>query len=496
MHTLAWKVAEGVERWYMNDGVFPLPTAAAKAVLADALVVVGDRGLLVGGDQSRLIAANEPIPAGPSTPPATLTWHPERPPQPVGLGAEPTRHDPRSGRPPPLELVLETGEVHGLGPDPALVGRHRACGVCIDDPKVSSLHCLMLQTDDGVRVLDLQSRNGTRVNGARIKDIVLRRPSTLNVGDTRLWLRPKTDQKVILDLPSPQMHAIRQLLSRVAPADAPVLLQGECGVGKDGLAEEIHRLSGRLGRFVAINAAAITPTLAASELFGHVRGAFTGADSDREGAFTAADGGTLFLDEIGELPLSVQAELLRAVEQCAVRRVGDHKDMPTSCRLVVATNRNLTAEVRAGRFREDLFHRLCVIPVSVPPLRERPEDLHALVHHFLNREDPPRRLSHAALELVHRYPWPGNVRELLNVLRRAALLTDDEELAPADLQINPKPPLSELDGLIHAGVIQAYESNSQNVAATARALGMRRSAVYRHIGTEKRRRNSASRRRV
>jgi transcriptional regulator with AAA-type ATPase domain len=491
MHELAWKVAENMERWYLNDGMFLLPPVAAQSVNAEAVVVVGGSCLLIARDHAEPLKTGEPRHSGGRPCASTLTWQAGLPTRPTSLSAEPTRHEPRVGRAPALELVANTGLVIRLEREPVLIGRHPACRVRLDDPKVSSLHCLLLRVDDGVRVLDLQSRNGTQVNGARIKDIVLRRAATLTLGDARVWVRAEGTMSERVNLTSPLMRAVADIVRRIAPTDAPVMLLGECGVGKEGIAQELHRLSGRLGPLVPLNAAAITPTLAATELFGHVQGAFTGADHDRQGAFAAADGGTLFLDEIAELPLPVQAELLRAVEQRCIRRVGDHRELPVTARLVAATNRNLAEEVRAGRFREDLFHRVCVIPITVPPLRDRPDDVEALVHHFLGRETPPRRLNEAARALVRAYRWPGNVRELANVLRRAAVLSDHEELRPEDLHLSVRP-ATPLDELIHDRVMETYDARRQSVADTARALGMRRTAVYQHLKVANKRRTTVS----
>jgi PAS domain S-box-containing protein len=230
------------------------------------------------------------------------------------------------------------------------------------------------------------------------------------------------------------LHKIEQ----VAGTEASVLIQGETGVGKELVARTIHEQSDRGSKpFVVMNCAALAPTLVDSELFGHERGAFTGADRRRQGRFELADGGTLFLDEVGELPLEVQPKLLRVLEQGDFRRVGGGNTIQVDVRLVAATNRDLSAEVAAGRFREDLYYRLEVYPITVPPLRERTEDIAPLVFHFLRRFNEKRkvRLEEVPPELIRRleaYPWPGNVRELKNVLERAALASPERVLRLAE----------------------------------------------------------------
>lgn len=230
---------------------------------------------------------------------------------------------------------------------------------------------------------------------------------------------------------------------RVAPHPVPVLIMGESGTGKELLAEAIHNASLRKGKFVAVNCGAISPGLVESELFGHKKGAFTGADSKKDGFIKAAAGGTLFLDEIGELPLEAQVKLLRVLQEGTFSPVGETVTEKTDARIVAATNRNLADEVAAGRFREDLFYRLAVAILHVPPLREREGDIGLLVDHLLesaNRKlaagktTPPKKLSAAARSLLLQHDWPGNVRELQNTLIRAALWADENTLEKQDIQ--------------------------------------------------------------
>ena len=232
----------------------------------------------------------------------------------------------------------------------------------------------------------------------------------------------------------PGLVAVRRAVARVAPTDATVLILGETGTGKELVAREVHAGSPRRGRaFVPVSCAALAPGLITSELFGHEAGAFTGAARRRVGRFEQADGGTLFLDEVGEMPADAQAVLLRALQERVVERVGGDA-VPVDVRVVAATNRDLAAEVVAGRFRADLFYRLNVFPVAVPPLRDRREDIAELVHHFVRvfsdrHGRPVERVSAAALRSLTAHDWPGNVRELQNLVERAVVLSDGPELA-------------------------------------------------------------------
>lgn len=229
---------------------------------------------------------------------------------------------------------------------------------------------------------------------------------------------------------SAAITAVRSFLERVGPTDETVTIYGETGAGKEVFARHVHLASRRAReRFVALNAATVPRELFESELFGHRRGAFTGATSDRVGLFREADGGTLFIDEVGELPLDSQAKLLRALEERRVRGVGETREVPVDVRIVAATNRDLWAEVEAGRFREDLYFRLQVFPIRIPALRERAGDIGVLAAHLLERTgSTARKLDASALDALERHRWPGNVRELLNVLRRASLFATSELL--------------------------------------------------------------------
>ncbi|NTV51121.1 MAG: sigma-54-dependent Fis family transcriptional regulator [Geobacteraceae bacterium] len=247
---------------------------------------------------------------------------------------------------------------------------------------------------------------------------------------------------------SPAMRQVLEMAARVAASPkTTICLAGESGVGKEVLCRAIHFASGCLpGSFVAINCAAIPESLLESELFGHVRGAFTGAEQEREGKFCLARGGTMLLDEIGDMPLSLQAKLLRVLEERTYEKVGGNKPLPADFRVIVATHRDLSKMVQNGTFREDLFHRINVVPLNVPPLRERKEDIPLLANHFLNlfRQHQGKSLpgiSKKAMELITTHTWPGNIRELRNVLEYAALMVSDELIRPEHLRLNIVQPL-------------------------------------------------------
>ena len=302
-------------------------------------------------------------------------------------------------------------------------------------------------------------------------------------------LRRRLDDESPLIGDSRAMTELREVIARLAPIPSPVLVTGESGTGKELVARELHRLAREDGPFRAVNCAALPENLVESELFGHERGAFTGADRARRGAFEAAGGGTLFLDEIGELPKPAQAKLLRVLEGETVTRVGGEKEIPIRARVVAATNRRLEDEVQASRFREDLLYRLNVHVVAVPPLRERASDVPALVEHFLAATARrfgarPKRVSAAALDRLKEHDWRrNNVRELRNVVERLVIATDRDEIGPeavpAEVSGGPagapagtgalKDLKAEAERRI---VLAALERNDWHVTRTAAELGL------------------------
>ena len=319
---------------------------------------------------------------------------------------------------------------------------------------------------------------------------------------------------------SPQMQELRALIAKLARNQAPVFISGESGTGKELAARLIHEQGPRHSRgFVPVNCGAIPSELVESELFGHRRGSFTGAVGDKQGLFQAADGGTLFLDEIADLPLPMQVKLLRAIQQKSVRPVGAEAELPVDVRIISASHRDLGAEVERGAFRHDLFYRINVIELNIPPLRERPEDIPLLSAHVLARiaNDsglPPKRLAADAVDALARYPFQGNVRELENILERASALSDGTALSAADLRLvrgetvagavdDPATPIAtptaaptvipaaidtgapvvledRLDEIEKQAIIAALEATHWNRTAAARRLGMTpRSLRYR-----------------
>jgi DNA-binding NtrC family response regulator len=296
---------------------------------------------------------------------------------------------------------------------------------------------------------------------------------------------------------SPTMQTVLDLVGHVAPTDATVLIQGESGTGKEVIAKAIHHASARAARpFVAVNCGAVPETLLESELFGYVRGAFTGAAINKLGLFEEADGGTLFLDEIAEMPGVLQVKLLRALQSGEVRRLGATRSATFDVRVIAATHGDLVTLISQGSFREDLFYRLNVIQLVLPPLRDRREDIPALAEHFLARAASKLgrqlRLSPPAIERLLRYPWPGNVRELENAIERAAILTrgdsvEAEDLPPhvsAGLQLGPSPSLPRQISLAEAErahILQTLERFGRNHSGAAEALGIGRTTLWRKL---------------
>jgi len=321
------------------------------------------------------------------------------------------------------------GTVKPLG-DGLRVGKASDNDLVLADDTVSRHHCELTRAEGGVKVRDLGSTNGTKVQGARVSEAIVQPGAVLKVGEVEVALRPAVRNVEVL--PSDKtwfgaaigqslaMRTIFGVLERIAKTDATVLLDGETGTGKDVLARAIWTESSRAqGPFVVVDCGAVSYSLIESELFGHERGAFTGAIAARQGAFELAEGGTVFLDEIGELPLDVQPKLLRVLETREFRRVGGNKTMKTDVRVLAATKRNLQREVHAGKFREDLYFRLAVVPITVPPLRARREDIPMLVEHILKASGGGLAVSADTMQGLVAHDWPGNVRELRNVLDRA-----------------------------------------------------------------------------
>ncbi|MFO0669586.1 MAG: sigma 54-interacting transcriptional regulator [Polyangiaceae bacterium] len=311
----------------------------------------------------------------------------------------------------------------------------------VSDPGVSREHVRVMLDPNGARIRDESSKNGTYVGGMRVRDITLTQDAAITIGGTTLQISIEAEQ-IELALSegdrfgdaigtSTVMRHLFANLERIAGSDLTVLIEGESGVGKDLLARAIHQKSPRAdGPMVVVDCGAIPANLVESELFGHERGAFTGATDSRRGMFEEADGGTLFLDEIGELPLDLQPKLLRALEQREIRRVGGRTPKPVNVRVIAATNRRLSEAARTGEFRSDLYYRLAVARVTVPPLRDRPEDILPIARTLLRmlRNDTSADFPADFASMLAAYPWPGNVRELRNVVERYAVFGSERGL--------------------------------------------------------------------
>ena len=387
-----------------------------------------------------------------------------------------------------------------------VVGSHESADLVLTDPTVSRFHCEIVVHPGGVDINDLGSRNGTLVNGVSVVAAHLAPGAALALGRTQLHFEAG-DSVVRLPMSSRgrfgllvgRSHVMATLfatLERAAGSDSTVLLQGETGTGKDAAAESIHQESARTGGpFVVVDCGSISPNLIESELFGHERGAFTDAVSDRIGAIEAADGGTLFLDEIGELPLDLQPKLLRVLERREVRRVGGTESTLVNVRIIAATNRNLRAEVNAGEFREDLYYRLAVLDIMMPPLRERLGDIPLIIEHMLaaiDLADDPRAAGLRSPELAARlagHRWPGNVRELRNYVERCIAFETEVPLQvsqpdAAITLVDPRQPLRVVRDrwvrfMERKYLEQLLELHHDNVAAAARAAGVDRVHLHR-----------------
>jgi DNA-binding NtrC family response regulator len=382
-----------------------------------------------------------------------------------------------------------------------VVGRQETCQLCVDDGSMSRRHAMVKRVGDAVHVKDLESANGTfvRERDARDRNATwqLRRlqSTTVPLGavvyfGAVLGVIRRTEAAPSIVVSDLGMRAVHERLARAAGSSISVLLRGETGVGKEVLAREVHARSPRAAqRFLAINCGAIAPTLVESELFGHEKGAFTGALSAQVGLFESANGGTVFLDEVGELPLDVQAKLLRVLEERAVMPVGGRAARPIDVRIVSATHRDLEADCRAGRFRQDLFFRLEGMALKVPPLRERPTEVLELARLFLARasESAGRAaaptLAASTVSVLERYTWPGNVRELKNAIELAAVLSSGDEVLPSHLperlvRASFRPPAG--PDAERARVLAALDSCDGNQTRAAEMLGIsRRTLVSR-----------------
>jgi transcriptional regulator with GAF, ATPase, and Fis domain len=415
----------------------------------------------------------------------------------------------RRGEPPPLvrchpELSWtdEAGAHTQVIEARTTVGSAPGVDLRVADREVSRLHAELEPTERGTWVRDLGSRNGTYLQDLQITGALALDGARLRLGQTDLLLRYPTAPAPVelwsdtrfggLLGGSPPMRELFAQMARVAKSDAPVLLLGETGTGKELAARAIHDASARAaGPFVIVDCAALASTLIEAELFGHARGAFTGALAARAGAFEAASGGTVFLDEIGELSPAMQPKLLRVLESATVKRLGESEHRRVDVRLIAATHRDLRRSVNAGAFREDLYFRVAVLPLLLPPLRARPTDIPLLYRHFLRGRQTAEPVAERDLLQM---PWLGNVRELRNFVERACAIGAAgfepretlEAEAPGAAALSLEQPFKEFrERWIDQGereyVSKLLERHQRNVAAAAEAAGLDRTYIYRLI---------------
>jgi DNA-binding NtrC family response regulator len=402
-----------------------------------------------------------------------------------------------------------------LGLSPIIVGGDSECDLVIArDPLVSRRHLEIARSPLGrVSVRDLGSKNGTTVDRVAVRQAYVEPHNVIMLGSSRIVVEHASgSSRVPLASgmtfgeaigASVPMRALFASLEHAARTDETIVLLGESGTGKELLARAIHDASSRRdGPFVVFDCGTVTTTLAESELFGHTKGAFTGAVSAHAGVFEQANGGTLFIDELGELPTELQPKLLRALEARQVRRVGSSEWLPVDVRIVAATHRDLRARIAEGTFREDLYYRLAVLEARVPPLRERPEDIPLLVEHFLSAQKPPRSwrdLPPNAAELMRNYDWPGNIRELRNTVARLILFpaaATTQLAAPASVgRPSAMAPASQVPHLLGLSLREARDivleqfdraylpaklgEHGGNVSRAAESMGVSRQFLHR-----------------
>jgi transcriptional regulator with AAA-type ATPase domain/pSer/pThr/pTyr-binding forkhead associated (FHA) protein len=473
------------------------------------LVDLSMNGTLVNGEQraEARIDAGDRIAVGPWTVlvEATIDAVPVKTLAAEAHGTRVLSYDPKQKR-----FTTERVEIEVHSPDQApmvkrvakgeiLLGHHAACDVAIADPYVSRRHCKLTVAGNQIHLTDLGSTNGVFVGDARVAQVSMPPAGSFRIGRSAIRYRiccaqedlspSRTNQLGKMLGASTSMRELFGLIARVAPSDAAVLITGESGTGKELAAREIHRLSERRrGPFIAVNCGAIPATLIESHLFGHERGAFTGAIERLPGLIEQAKEGTLFLDEVGELPLELQTRFLRVLEEKSFRRVGGQEENAVDFRLVAATNRDLLRMVREGRFREDLYFRLLVVPVVIPPLRDRAEDIALLAEHFLTelaKEACSPALTDAALAALAGYPWPGNARELRNTIERSLLLAGKDVLDAGDLQFaaveGPRDENGHLRNQERSFLVDTLARCKGNLSHAARQLGIARSTLQAKI---------------
>ncbi len=416
-----------------------------------------------------------------------------------------------------LEVIAgpDAGKQVTVSGEEVNVGTLPTNDLALSDSSVSRYHLRIAAGAVGFVVSDLDSTNGTFFGALRIREATLAQPVELRLGDSVLRVSPLDDEAEIplfaseryggMFGRSAQMRALFAQLPSISATDSTVLIEGETGTGKELLAEEIHRTSRRAeGPFIVVDCGAIPEHLMESELFGHVRGSFTGASSDRTGAFELAHGGTLFLDEVGELSSASQPKLLRALESRQVKPVGAGRYRPADVRIIAATNRDLRLAVNEGTFRPDLFYRLSVVRLHLPPLRERPEDIELMAQSFMadfwervGPGTPPPPLSRETVQRLVAHRWPGNIRELRNFIERVAVIAKSGSALSPELDPPPASAAPSTAGIVDlpykdakmrwidqfevAYVSELLSRNKGNVAAAARQAGVDRTYLFRLI---------------
>ena len=406
----------------------------------------------------------------------------------------------------PLTLIYKNKRIN-VSTRQYCIGSHPDNDLIVDDAHCSSFHCRIVASKDSWFVYDLGSTNGTYLNDIHIDSAELPNNARLRLGQSNLILQCQPNEQKFSQISrfkgmitrNAKMRAMFESIQKFADTKDSVLIQGESGTGKELVARALHDASGRVkGPYLVLNCGALSPTVIESELFGYVRGAFTGAVSDRKGAFEAATGGTLFLDEIGEMPLELQPKLLRVLESSTIRKVGGVKEVPVDVRIVAATHRSLEKLVREGSFRQDLFFRLFVLGLSILPLRKRPEDILPLSLFFANQSGRSFSFSQEAQNALLDYRWPGNVRELRNAIRRAILLADSEVIEAEHLLFSdfsfaePAKTSSRRtnktnnsrrlnDDQVRAETLDAYQYCEGNQSQAAKRLGISKSTMSNRL---------------
>ncbi|MCC6873864.1 MAG: sigma 54-dependent Fis family transcriptional regulator [Sandaracinaceae bacterium] len=404
------------------------------------------------------------------------------------------------------KLVVIEGRDRGreasLGASVFRVGGAEDNDLVLSDDAVSRHHFEIAAHDDGFVLRDRGSTNATTISGLRVREAFLESGAEIACGRTRLRFEIASEEQEVpisrrtnfgaLLGHGPAMRAAFAVLERAAKTEMTVLLLGESGTGKELAARALHDASPRKdGPYCVLDCGAAAPTLIESQLFGHARGAFTGADQARAGVFEEASGGTLVLDEIGELPAELQPKLLRAIEQRTICRLGEAQPRSVDVRFIACTHRNLEEEVRQGRFRQDLFFRLSVLSVRLPPLRERREEIGRLVRSFLAQLGAEREISESMIAALQSHDWPGNVRELRNVVERMVALSDlgPEHWMPRGASTAAAPPDASLafheakqrciDAFERSYFARLLELHGDNVSEAARVAGLSRQSCYR-----------------